>query len=109
VLTDASYGSNSAFRAGVSALGLEYVAAIIPTVMVRSVTDDGELGPRLSVKTLALGLPKKAWRTIAWREGTNKKLRSRFARVQVRTAPIRGAAARGEETLLIEWSKGDLR
>src|ERR1700720_3375374 len=47
---------------GVSALGLKYVAAIIPTVMVRSVTDDGELGPRLSVKTLALGLPKKAWR-----------------------------------------------
>ena len=75
--------------------------------MVRSVTDDGELGPRLSVKTLALGLPKKAWRTITWREGTNKKLRSRFARVQVRTAPIRGAAARGEETLLMEWPKGE--
>ena len=107
VLTDASYGSNSAFRTGVSALGLKYVAAIIPTVVVRSVTDDGELGPRLSVKTLALGLPKKAWRTITWREGTNKKLRSRFARVQVRTAPIRGAAARGEETLLIEWPKGE--
>ena len=107
VLTDASYGSNSAFRAGVSALGLTYVVAIIPTVMVRRVTDDGALGPRQSVKTLALGLPKKAWRTIAWREGTNKKLRSRFARVQVRTAPIRGAAARGEETLLIEWPEGE--
>ena len=37
------------------------------------------------MKTLALGLPKKAWRTITWREGTNKKLRSRFGRVQVRT------------------------
>ena len=107
VLTDASYGSNSAFRAGVSALGLTYVVAIIPTAMVRRVTDDGALGPRQSVKTLALGLPKKAWRTITWREGTNKKLRSRFGRVQVRTAPIRGAAARGEETLLIEWPKGE--
>ena len=107
VLTDASYGSNSGFRTGLSALGLEYVAAIIPTIMVRRVTDDGEVGPRLSVKKLARRLPKKAWHTITWREGTNKKLRSRFARVQVRTAPIRGAAARGEETLLIEWPKGE--
>jgi hypothetical protein len=30
--------------------------------------------------------------TVAWREGTNVKLRSRFARVQVRAAPIRGEA-----------------
>ncbi len=88
VLTDASYGSNSGFRTGLSALGLEYVAAIIPTIMVRRVTDDGGMGPRLSVKKLALRLPEKAWRTITWREGTNKKLRSRFPRVQVRTAPI---------------------
>jgi SRSO17 transposase len=107
VLTDASYGCHSAFRIGVSALGLKYVAAIIPTIMVRRVSSDGVLGPRQSVKTLALSLPKNAWRTITWREGTNKKLRSRFARIQVRTAPIRGAAARGEETLLIEWPKGE--
>jgi SRSO17 transposase len=107
LLTDASYGSNSAFRAGVTALGLKYVAAIIPTIMVRRVSNDGALGRRQNVKTLALGLRKKAWRTITWREGSNAKLRSRFARVQVRTAPIRGAAARGEETLLIEWPKGE--
>jgi SRSO17 transposase len=107
VLTDASYGCNSAFRIGVSALGLKYVAAIIPTMMVRSLSNDGALGPRQSVKKLALSLPKNAWRTITWREGTNAKLRSRFARVQVHTAPIRGAAARGEETLLIEWPKGE--
>ena len=108
VLTDASYGSNSAFRAGVSALGLRYVVAIVPTVKVRRVSEDGAPeGPRLSAKELALKLPKRAWRTITWREGSNKKLRSRFARLQVRTAPIRGAAARPEETLLIEWPKGE--
>src|ERR1700738_1794277 len=82
VLTDASYGSNSGFRTGLSALGLEYVAAIIPTIMVRRVTDDGEVGPRLSVKKLARRLPKKAWHTITWREGTNKKRGWRVARVQ---------------------------
>jgi SRSO17 transposase len=107
VLADASYGSNSEFRIGVSALGLKYVAGIIPTIMVRRVSNDGALGPRQSVKTLALRLPKKAWHTMTWREGTNGKLRSRFARVQVRTAPSRGATTRDEETLLIEWPKGE--
>ena len=107
VLIDASYGSNSKFRAGVSALGLKYAAAIVPTVKVRKVSDRGALQARLSTKQLALSLPKHAWRTITWREGTNDKLRSRFARVRVRTAPIRGAAKRGEETLLIEWPEGE--
>ena len=35
VLIDASYGSNSALRTGISALGLKYAAAIVPTVKVR--------------------------------------------------------------------------
>src|SRR5229473_3084551 len=42
-----------------------------------------------------------------WREGTNEKLRSRFARVRVRAAPIRGEARFAEETLLIEWPKDE--
>ena len=61
----------------------------------------------MSVKALAQSLPKHAWRTITWREGTNEQLRSRFARVQVRTAPTRRAAERAEETLLIEWPEGE--
>ena len=107
VLMDASYGSNSALRTNVSALGLSYVAGIVPTVKVRAVSDGGVAEQRISVKELALGLPKHAWRTITWREGSNKRLRSRFARVQVRTAPIRRAAERREETLLIEWPEGE--
>ena len=79
------------------------MAAIIPTVKVRRVSDRGASEERLGVKALALSLPKHSWRTITWREETNKPLRSRFARVRVRTAPIRDAAARPEETLLIEW------
>jgi SRSO17 transposase len=106
-LMDASYGTNSALRAGISALRLSYVAGIVPTVKVRAVSKRGTLNKRMSVKNLALSLPKHAWRTITWREGTNKKLRSRFARVQVHTAPIRGAAERTEETLLIEWPEGE--
>jgi SRSO17 transposase len=107
VLTDASYGSNIALRSSVSALGLVYVAGIVSTVKVRVASDRTAPAPRLSVKQVALGLPKHAWRTITWREGSNARLRSRFARVRVRVAPIRGAAGRAQETLLIEWPEGE--
>ena len=105
VLMDGSYGSHLALRTEVSALGLSYVAAVIPTVKVRKVGRRDS--PRISVKKLALKLPQHAWRTITWREGTADRLRSRFARVRVRVAPIRGAAGRAEETLLIEWPPGE--
>ncbi len=109
VLMDASYGSHSALRSGVSALALNYVAGINATIKVRAVSDGGAAGRRMSVMDLALSLPKHAWRTITWREGTNERLRSRFARVRVRTAPIRRASERGEETLLIEWPPGEAK
>ena len=107
MLDDSSYGSNSELRAGVSELGLRYVVGIIPTIKVQAVLRRGKLGTRISAKSLALTLPKHAWRTITWREGTNKVLRSRFARVQVRTAPITRAAERPQETLLIEWPEDE--
>ena len=111
VLMDASYGSNSALRYGISALGLSYVAGIVPTIKVQAVSAGGapgeSLGPRVSAKELALGLPSHAWRKVTWREGTNERLSSRFARVRVRTSPIRRAKERAEETLLIEWPEGE--
>ena len=54
-----------------------------------------------------MSLPRHAWRTVTWRQGTNKRLCSRFARVRVRTSPIRRARERAEETLLIEWPEGE--
>jgi len=48
-----------------------------------------DLDERVSANALALGLPKRAWRTIRWRDGRADPLRSRFARVRVRTAPIK--------------------
>jgi SRSO17 transposase len=42
VLMDASYGTNSARRAGIGPLALTYVAAILPTVKVRAVADPDE-------------------------------------------------------------------
>ena len=109
VLMDASYGSNTALRDSLSELMLAYVAAIVPTVKVRAASKCGAREPRVSVKELALDLPNHAWRTITWREGTAASLCSRFARVRVRTSPIRGAAGRAEETLLIEWPAGEAK
>jgi len=109
VLMDASYGNNSILRQAITELGLSYVAAIMSSTKVRLVCEDDPKPPRVSVEALALSLPQRAWRTIAWREGTNKKLRSRFARVRVRVAPIRGEARFAEETLLIEWPKGEAK
>jgi SRSO17 transposase len=105
VLMDAGYGTNSDLRRAITGLGLGYVAAIISTIKVRAVRADSRKPKRVSVEALARSLPKKAWRTITWRAGSNAKLRSRFACVRVRAAPIRGEALFAEETLLIEWPK----
>jgi SRSO17 transposase len=109
VLMDAGYGNNSILRQAITGLGLTYVAAIQSTTKVRPVREDDPKPPRVSIEALALSLPKRAWRTVAWREGTNKKLRSRFARVRVRVAPIRGESRFAEETLLIEWPKREAK
>jgi SRSO17 transposase len=123
VLLDAGYGNQTNLRQDISALGLTYVAGILSNTSVWApgtqplppqrwsgrgrpptrVRRDARHRP-VSVKELALGLPKRAWRTIGWREGSAERLSSRFARVRVRAAH-RGEL-HGEEWLLIEWPKG---
>src|SRR5205823_11688977 len=129
VLIDAGYGNKSALRAGITALGLTYAAGIVPTTTVwapgsaplpakkkrsrrgrpaKRLRRDGEDRP-FSVKALALGLPKRAWRTITWREGAAAPLSSRFARLRVRPAhrDEKLTAPHPAEWLLIEWPKGE--
>jgi SRSO17 transposase len=109
VLMDASYGTNSVLRQAIMDLGLRYVAAIISTVKVSPVREDDPKPRRVSVEALARSLAKHAWRTVTWRDGSNTKLKSRFARVRVRVRerPRRGEAHIAEETLLIEWPKDE--
>jgi len=127
-LMDAAYGCNTAFRTSLSKLGIRYVAGILSNASVwapgtaprapkpwsgrgrpptRQVVDAGHRP--VSVKTLALGLPKSAWRTIKWREGTNKSLSSRFARLRVRVAhhDEKRSSRRPEEWLLVEWPQDE--
>ena len=76
-----------------------------PTSAIRR---DGAHQP-ISARQLALDLPKKAWRRVTWREGTNTKLASRFAAVRVRPAhrDYQRSTPRPEEWCLIEWPAGE--
>jgi SRSO17 transposase len=127
VLGDAGYGDETAFRVGVAERGLSYVLGLRsgtsvwlpgqtplppppwsgrgrpPTRLRRS----PEHQPAL-VKEVAPGLPKRAWRTVTWREGSKRELTSRFAALRVR--PAHRDTLRSEpwpeEWLLIEWPEG---
>jgi SRSO17 transposase len=61
------------------------------------------------VKQLAVSLSSSAFQEITWREGAERKLRSRFAAVRVRPAhrDYEQAEPRAEEWLLIEWPRGE--
>ena len=137
VLTDAEYGDETAFRDGITELGMLYAVGIRPATTVWA-PGTAPLPPKawsghgirptklrrehgsekllaghpnepVAVKALALALPAKAWHTVSWREGTNSKLSSRFAVVRVRPArrDYLMPEMRPEEWLLIEWPEGE--
>jgi SRSO17 transposase len=127
-LMDAGYGNNGDLRADITALELPYVAGILSTTTVWA-PGKAPLPPKTwsgrgrpptllrrdakhrptSVKDIALGLPRRAWRTIEWREGSAERLSSRFARVRVRVAhrDEKRRQPRPQEWLLIEWPEGE--
>jgi SRSO17 transposase len=127
VLADAGYGNGTPFRTSLTQLGLSYVVGIESSTTVwepgqqplpAPLPKPGRGAPpkRLQrnaghqpvpVKQLALGLPSSAWKEIAWRPGSQKTLRSRFAAVRVRPAhrDEKRTVPRPEEWLLIEWPK----
>lgn len=128
VLADAAYGINTEFREGLTKLELDYVVGVQSSMTVWEPGQQplpakarGKMGrpPRLlqrdsehrpvSVKQLAMGLSTDAFQELTWREGTQRKLRSRFAAVRVRPArrDFEKAEPYPEEWLLIEWPRGE--
>ncbi|MGH8323152.1 MAG: IS701 family transposase [Steroidobacteraceae bacterium] len=123
VLTDAGYGSDTAFREAVTALGLPYIMGVGPTTSVwpPDVRPLAQTKPRrgppllrlrrdderepISVKELALNLPERHWQVVEWREGSNDVLKGRFARVRVHAAHRDNLRSelRPEEWLIVEW------
>ena len=128
VLADAGYGWDGGFREGVSALGLAYVVGVQSTLSVWPLGQEplpakewsgrGRKPTRLrrsadhhpvSVKEIALSLPKKAWHQVNWREGTNATLVSRFAALRLRPASRdeKRTTPHPCEWLLVEWPKSE--
>jgi SRSO17 transposase len=128
VLADAGYGVDGQFRAGLTKLELEYVVGVQSSMTVwepgkeplpakswkgqgrppKLLRRDSQHHP-VAAKQLATALPPSAWKEVAWREGADRKLRSRFAAVRVRPAcrDYERAEAHPEEWLLIEWPRGE--
>jgi SRSO17 transposase len=120
-LMDPAYGNDARLRTQMTALGLIYVAGIQSDTLVwpagiepkrrgKPATKKGRRDEPglISAKELALGLAKKAWRTIKWREGSVDWLSSRFARMRVRVGHRhRLPEDLSQEWLLIEWPEGE--
>ena len=100
VLMDSAYGTDAALRARLTALELEYAVAIRGRTLVATGKKE------TPAEALALALPKAAWKTITWRQGSAEALKSRFARVRVRPCGDGCTRDQPEEWLLVEWPKG---
>ena len=127
-LSDAGYGINTAFRTALTRMGLTYVVGIqssaqlwppgsgpllpkawsrqgrSPTLMRR----DKQNKPQ-SAGQLAKSLSADVWRDVAWREGVDKTLHSRFASLRVRPAhrDYWRSQPYPEQWLLVEWPQGE--
>src|SRR5258708_25955086 len=120
-LMDGAYGTDSRLRTGMTALGVSYVVGIQPKILVcppgtgprrkgRPLNNTGRRDEPdlISAKRLALDLPKHAWRTIRWREGSAACLASPFPHLRPRVAPIQFIPEfLSHQWLLIEWPEGE--
>jgi SRSO17 transposase len=104
VLMDCAYGSDLSFRSRLTALGLTYSVGIWARTLVRKAKGEDE---PMTAADLAKSLPKRSWRTITWRDGTNAPLVSRFARVRVRANGEGTTGEQSEEWLIVEWPKNE--
>ena len=125
---DAGYGVDTDLRMNITALGLSYVAGIQSHTTVwapgtRPRPPKKWLGrgrrPELlrrddkhkpaSVKELALGLPRRAWRKITWRKPRRRSCRDSPACAFVSRIGTTGSptAGRVRHRLLIEWPDGE--
>jgi SRSO17 transposase len=126
VLGDAAYGNDTAFRDALSEMHLPYSVGIRSDTTVwapgtfplqpkkwngrsrhpTNLRRTARHRPK-SVKHIAMHLPKTAYQTVQWRQGTAKVLSSRFAALRVRAAHGETRTQRPEEWLLIEWPEGE--
>ena len=103
---DCAYGSDLSLRRRLTALELAYAVGVWARTLVRK-AERGTDNKPVTAADLAKSLSKRAWRTIGWRDGTNARLASRFARMRVHAAGEGTTAEEPEEWLILEWPKGE--
>jgi SRSO17 transposase len=87
VLADAAYGNVQAFRTAIDRMGLRYAVGVASRLTVQ-VTGARR---RYKIGRVIKQLPRRAWRRVAWAQGTKGPLAARFAALRVRPTP-RGPA-----------------
>jgi SRSO17 transposase len=92
ILADSAYGNDTRLREGIAELGLPYVAGVHENMTVWPPGEAPRPKPRrkgrgrpptrlhrdaehqpVSVKQLALPLPRQAWKTVTWRQGNPRR------------------------------------
>jgi SRSO17 transposase len=128
VVADAGYGASTEFRDALTQRGLSYAVGILPDTSLWAPGEE-PLPPKpwkgqgrppkllrrtderrpASARDLAQRLPKKAWTTVRWREGTKGMMASLFAAIRVRVAhrDYERTQSREPEWLLMEWPTGE--
>jgi len=110
VLADAAYGRSSKYRDTVRLLGFDYAVGVDATTKVAVLGPGGRWSDEpMTAAALARKLGKDAFRRITWREGTSRKLASRFVLRRVRLANNDGIPLDQHEPLwlLMEWPYGE--
>jgi SRSO17 transposase len=122
VVSDTGYGRINEFRHELIERGLEYLTEVEAKTVVFTQREPIEPVPRkrgrpkkakrkkISIRELACGLPDWKFKTIRWREGSKKKLASRFAAIRVDPAhedPHKKIPLPPRQWLLIEWPKDE--
>jgi SRSO17 transposase len=126
ILADSAYGDISDFRLALEARELDYLVQVkggtsaYAEEVRREISDYAGKGRRpvpryrekpSSLAALALAAGPEALKTVAWREGTQGTLASRFLALRVRPASVQVRRAAEDELplawLLCEWPDGE--
>ena len=126
LLADSYYGNDFGFRQALRQRQLPYAVQVEPSTVVWTQDPNLPLPPPKkagrprqyppweglprpqSLEVVVKALPASAWRTVAWRQGSQGVQRSRFAQVQVWAAHgwrEQAHPPRVPEWLLVEWPR----
>ncbi len=112
VLLDSAYGVSADLRNVIRLYGLDYGVAIKANTRVSLLDANGQsTGDPIGAQAVGIALGAKAFRRITWRDGTRRKMHSRFCFRRVKIAQDDGVETDDRESLwlMTEWPEGEQR